>query len=167
MSQERSAERMSKINATHTQKRKEKHTVTEYLTSSKQTLDVLGFFLGMRGIGTVLPICLWSNPQCGSQISSAHCCNSSLLIHLTQTLKLCLGSPTQNLHRQLTQKSSPVSINSFYIFLSKPHHSWKMSHKWQALILTKTPWEGWFTYRGLLIQHSPKLLWILLYSVSL
>lgn len=49
---------MSKINATHTHKREEKLTVTVYLTSSKQTLDVLGFFSGMRGIGTVLPICL-------------------------------------------------------------------------------------------------------------
>lgn len=58
-----------------------------------------------------------------------------------------MGSPTQNLHGQLTQKRPPASINSFYIFLSKPHHSWKMSHLWQALILVGTLREREFTHR--------------------
>lgn len=135
---------MSKINA------KKKKAVTVYLTSLKEKkLGILEFFSTEGKLVQSFQHAYDQNHNVAAKypVLMAHCFNSSLLIHLTQILKLCLGSPTQNLHGKLTQKRPPASINSFYMFLSKLHHSWKMSHWWQALILTGMPWERRFTRR--------------------
>lgn len=112
-------------------------------------MDILGFFSTERKLVQCFQHAYDQTHNVAAKypVLSAHCFNSSLLIHLTQILKLCSGSPTQNLHGLLTQKRPPASINSFYIFLSKPHHSRKMRHLWQALILAGTPRERWCTHR--------------------
>lgn len=111
MSRKRSAKRMSKINV----KKKGSYSLSHKFSKNHHNWGILGFFSTERKLVQSFHHAYDQNHNVAAKypVLIAHCFNSSLLIHLTQILKLCLGSPTQNLHGQLTQKCPPASINSF------------------------------------------------------